>query len=217
MMFSGEFETHLSVEAHDEQIPGLQKWAEQHGWRCLHIVLARGTTVSQPMLTRRACGHLVEQIQAASKQAIRLAHAGFPVTRVKVEAAPWNAGVPQDEQEASRVGRRPEHNGYFEHHVKLVLAGGADEAELAGMAMKHGAHLSRNALRMRADGHSERFVTQRVHGGRNGAQCRLDALLVDLQPLGHPVLEVEQEYVVYDSNESMEAGWIEAGTPTKPL
>lgn len=204
MAFSGEFETHLSVAGNVGQLPDLQRWAERHGWRCLHIVLARGGSTSQPMITRRARGNLADQLLVASEHAEKLAMAGFPVMRIKVEAAPSNADVPQADGEARCADR------YFEQHIKLLLASGADEAALAAVAMRHGAHLSRNALCVREDGHSERFVTQRcARVGRRGAQRRLDALLADLQPLGHAVLDVEQEYVVYDSNEALDAGWIE--------
>jgi hypothetical protein len=44
--------------------------------------------------------------------------------------------------------------------------------------------------------------------GYTEACQRLEALQAAIAPLGHLVLEVEQEYVVYDNNLFVDAGWI---------
>jgi hypothetical protein len=59
-----------------------------------HIVLDRGSTRSQPMLTMPGRGTLTAQVGAAGSLSRDLAGAGFTVARVKVEAAPWNGDVP---------------------------------------------------------------------------------------------------------------------------
>ena len=105
---------------------------------------------------------------------------------MKIEASPLCAGVPRDDAAAATepAGR------YFEHHVKLLLAPDADTARLVGLAMRHAAHVSRNALRAREDGRLERFVTQRCHRvGRPEARRRFEALLAALTGNGYEVID----------------------------
>ncbi|MCO8277739.1 hypothetical protein M1L60_44915 [Actinoplanes sp. TRM 88003] len=194
-MFDGEFEIHLTVRAD----PGPAGYAEAHGLKYTRIVLDRGTTPDQPMLTARAHGPFAAVAAEAHEWQARLVAEGFTVTRVKVEASPFNADVPQHEAQASP-------DRYFEHHIKLVVD--TDGIELARhVSSRHDAHVSRNARRGDPDGHHERFVTQRCYDcGLPEARRRLDALLADLT--GLTVVEVEQEYVVLDSNPAVDAGWI---------
>jgi hypothetical protein len=204
--FQGDFETHITVclDA-PERLVELQEWAAVHGLKCLHIILDRGEHVSQPMLTRHGSGLLRDELAVALELSQLLAAAGFPVRRIKIEAAVFNQGVPQTNEEAR--GQRSD--GYFEHHVKVALESDVSIAAIRDVAEAHSAHLSRNACRQRADGLQERFVTQRCHSlGRRDARRRLDGLLEALANLGHPIVKVEEEYVVYDSNMAVDAGWI---------
>lgn len=138
------------------------------------------------MLTLRRSGALsaVRDDIAGTERALR--NAGFDVVRTKTEAAPWADG------EAAALGARY----HFEHHIKLLLAPGPDTAPLSA----HAAHLSRNARRVRADGRT--------------AGDRPDAPAASPRAVGHEIVSVEREFVVHDSNESLDAGWIaeEEGT-----
>jgi hypothetical protein len=213
MEFEGEFETHLTVRADDAQgVEAARAWADRHRLKFLHIILARGHTPSQPMVTRRGTGTLSGQLAAAAALCPELAAAGFVVTRIKIEAAPGNRDVPASDAEAA--DRHP--GRYFEHHVKLALDPDADVAALVATARRHAAHLSRNALRVRGDGRHERFVTQRCPSvGRPAARRRLDDLLASLEAGGYPVLDVEEEYVVHDSNLAVDAGWLDGPDQTR--
>jgi hypothetical protein len=207
MDFTGEFETHLTIRAADDaDVVRLRAWAAPRGLKCTHIVLARGQSISQPMLTRHGGGELAEQRTAATELAQELHAAGFDVTRVKIEAAPWNSGVPQSDVE----GKSHPRERYFEHHVKLLLEAGADIAPLTAIAQRHAAHVSRSALRQRDDGREERFVTQRCcRVGRATAHAALDQLVTALTSANYEIIDVEEEFVVYDSNVALDAGWIE--------
>ncbi|PZG95255.1 hypothetical protein C1I97_27230 [Streptomyces sp. NTH33] len=206
--FAGEFETHLTVRSETCGGGGepLLLWAERHGIKYTHIVLDRGRTPDQPMLTCRGQGSLAGQLATARQWSKRLLDDGFRVVRVKIEAAPWNDEVPKTDAEATDL---PE-GCYFEHHVKLVLSGELEVAAVRTLAVPHSAHVSRNARRASADGRHERFVTQRCRGvGRAEAGRRLDALLRALAEAGHTAVEVEEEFVVHDGNFAADAGWIE--------
>ncbi|WP_052849389.1 hypothetical protein [Streptomyces avicenniae] len=205
----GAWEAHLTVDCPEPETAELAAWAAGRGLGFVHIVLARGRVRSQPMITLTGTGPADAPARTAGPLAAELAAAGRPVTRVKVETPPWAEGVPQDD--AVPGARHPAR--YFEHHVKLLLPGRRDSAALERLATPHGAHLSRNARRTRADGREERFVTQRCAGvGRATAERRLAALLDALTP--YRIAEVEREYVVHDSNLALDDGWItEETTP----
>ncbi|WP_241562506.1 hypothetical protein [Streptomyces hoynatensis] len=209
----GELETHLTVDCPASGVGELAAWAAGRGLGFVHIVLARGRSRSQPMVTLRGNGSAAGRAAETGRLAAELAAAGYPVVRTKTEAAPWAQGVPQHDAAAGagHPGR------YFEHHVKLLLPPGHDRAALERLVLPHAAHVSWNARRVRADGHEERFVTQRcARVGRATAEERLTALLEALAapPVPHRIVEVEREYVVYDSNLALDDGWItEEPTP----
>ncbi len=206
--FAGEFEVHLTVrdDGDREVAARLAGYAAAHRMKCVHILLEQGEVPSQPMLTLRGAG-TYEQVRAdAAAKADGLRAEGFDVVRTKIEATPWSAGVPGTDEEAAGLG--PDY--YFEHHLKLVLARSAPVGSLLALVVGHGAHLSRNARRVRPDGRVERFVTQRCRGmGRATAGQRLDALSRQLRDRGHHIAAVEREFVVHDGNLALDAGWLE--------
>jgi hypothetical protein len=209
---SGEFETHLTVRLADavREMDGLRAFAATRGLKCTHIVLAAGASASQPMLTRGGRGTLAEQRRAAELLAEEMRLAGFAVTRSKIEATPWTYGVPQSEADAAAEppGR------YFEHHVKLLLAPEAHVPALIALARRHGGHLSRNALRSRDDGRHERFVTQRAYRvGAPAAHALFETLMADLRSARYEIRDAEEEYVVYDSDVTVDAGWLDVPSP----
>ncbi|MEU6862971.1 hypothetical protein ABZ924_06810 [Streptomyces sp. NPDC046876] len=193
-----EYETHITVRCPDPaELVRLEAWAGARGLKMTHIVLARGRMVSQPMLTLRDRGGHEELVP-------RLRADGFDPVRVKVETVPWTADRPGPG------------GGYFEHHLKLLLPAGHDRARLEALVAPHGAHLSWNARRVRADGRQERFVTQRWRGpagaeGAAGAGRACDALVAELTAAGHDIDAQEREFVLYDSDLSVDEGWIEEG------
>ncbi|GHF61925.1 hypothetical protein GCM10010218_49440 [Streptomyces mashuensis] len=203
MRFSGDFEVHVTGRAGDAG--RLEEVARLLGVKFTHIELARGRVVSQPMVTWRGAGELEGVRERAGKVVRELERRGVGVVRVKVEASPWAAGVPVTDAEAVALGAAY----YFEHHVKLLLPPGTDPGPLTRLAVAHGAHLSRNPRRVRADGHAERFVTQRCHRmGRTAAGARLEALTGALVSEGYDIVSSEREFVVHDSDASLDAGWI---------
>ncbi|WP_432972309.1 hypothetical protein [Dactylosporangium sp. CA-233914] len=142
-MLDGDFEIHLTL-AFD---PRLEAFAAGHGMKYARIVLDRGTTPDQPMLTLRCRGTLADAASAGRDWAARLAAGGYAVRRLKVEASPFNRGIPQ-----SATDLPPGH--YFEHHVKLVLA----SADAPGRA----------AAGLSADQAAARLSAERTTGGSPG-------------------------------------------------
>lgn len=212
--FVGEFETHVTVRCDtdgdgdgEDCISALRAWAAAEGGvKFTHVVLARGRVRSQPMLTLTGSGTLGQQITAATELVTGLERGAIDctVTRVKVEAAPWSRGVPRTAGEAALLGP----GYYFEHHVKILCHEG-DLEPLAALVVPYGAHLSWNARRVHGDGISERFVTQRCYGvGDASAVEALARLRSALAKDGREIVSAEREYVVYDSDASLDEGWI---------
>ena len=205
-MFTGEFETHITIAPRfDSDIARLTTWATDHNVKFVHIELARGMAMSQPMVTYWGRGTLTDAREQAKCYEALLNEAGFTVNRVKIEASVHAEGIPQTDEAAQCLFPTL----YFEHHLKLCLAQNTNLATIAKIAEAHGAHLSRNARRVRGDGLQERFVTQRCTGeGLQTAQERLHHLVEALQNAGFVSLEKEEEYVVFDSNLSLDSGWL---------
>lgn len=207
MQFTGEFESHITVSVNNniDGIKRLQGWCIDRNLKFLHILLDRGVNRSQPMLTRRGRGNFADELKIANSLCQELTAENFPVVRIKIEADPRNQGVPQSDVEALAhpIDR------YFEHHVKLLLESSTDILPLQEIARQHSAHISRNALQIRLDGCQERFVTQRCMGvGRIEAKKQLQLLLDTIESCGYRSIDVEAEFVVYDSNLSLDFGWI---------
>ncbi|WP_086669408.1 nucleotidyl transferase AbiEii/AbiGii toxin family protein [Lentzea kentuckyensis] len=199
-MYAGEFELHLTGS--EWQVDELGEFAERHGLKFSHIELQRGDVPSQPMLTIGCTGSIDDVRAVAEGWRARLFEAELHLLRVKIEAAPWNDGVPRTDDEADPAR-------YFEHHVKVLMTGTWYDwhARVFKAVDGHDAHVSRNARRKYDDGSQERFITQRCFGvGRETAKSRLRALLGALEEF--EVLEVEEEFVVDDDALHLDNGWI---------
>lgn len=207
LAFTGAFETHVTIaDRPDGGVDELALFAGARGVKFALILLDRGRTRSQPMLTMPGGGTLAAQVEAARSLSRDLVGAGFRVLRVKVEAAPWNEDVPLDDAAAVRLGNAM----HFEHHVKVVLDDRPIDGRLPALLGRHGARLSRNARRGRADGRAEWFATQRCYRvGLLTAGSRLNSLVGALRSAGWPPVEAEREFVVYDDAPSVDDGWLE--------
>lgn len=195
------YESHVTVRcAGPDEWARLRRWAAVAGLKLTHIVLARGRMREQPMLTLSGSASYAEQSARARGVVAGLRAEGFEPVRVKTESTPWAPEVP--------VRLDADDERYFEHHVKLLLDADTDLDALAARVVPHGAHLSWNARRVRAGARHERFVTQRCREvGADGAGRALERLLTELG--GCVVLGVEREFVLHDSDLSVDDGWIQ--------
>ena len=206
------YETHVTVRCDSAaESERLRCWAAGAGLKLTHIVLARGRMPSQSMVTLTGSPSYAAESARAREVAAHLRADGFVPVRVKIESSPWAPEVPREPCGADGDER------YFEHHVKLLLDADTDLDALAAKVVAHGAHLSWNARRVRASeidgsggtgGRHERFVTQRCRGvDAEGAGRLLELLLAELY--GFEVADVEREFVLHDSDLSVDDGWIE--------
>ena len=208
------YETHVTVRCGSAaESERLRCWAAGAGLKLTHIVLARGRMPSQPMVTLTGSPSYAAESARAAEVAAHLRADGFVPVRVKIESSPWAPEVPRDPCQPLDDQR------YFEQHVKLLLDAGTDLDALAARVVPYGAHLSWNARRVHdsdsggsAGGQHERFVTQRCRGvDAEGAGRELARLLAELS--GLEVIDVEREFVLYDSDVSVDDGWLEEAVP----
>jgi hypothetical protein len=189
----GSFEAHLTVEAATvERRAAFVSICAKLGVKCVLIELARGAHRSQPMTSSRHAGTQDEVMREVEALQTRLVAAGFPVTRVKVEAEVTNDGVPVDAPGPAGT--------YFEFHAKLAT--GDDTDTLRACCLANGAHLSNNAVER-----GVRFVTMRVYeAGRAEARARFERLLAALS--AWELVGTKAEFTVHDSRVELDAGWL---------
>jgi hypothetical protein len=203
----GTFESHITTEVTDPaQAQRFRQLCQDIGVKCVLIELPEGVVRSQPMTACYHHGDIAEVIQDLERLCSAVRAAGFPLTRVKLEAVATNEGVPDLDEEAAHLppGR------YFEFHVKLLLSPDDDLETLRTCCARHTARLSRNALKSDRHGGSERFVTLRRYGvGRQAAFAALEALESDLQAAGFTIAHRQREYTLFDSAERLDAGWLD--------
>ncbi|UQN10669.1 hypothetical protein [Deinococcus sp. QL22] len=198
------FEVHVTTAAMDaNRLQAYRAACRELGVKALVIELAPGVPV-QPMTCLRVWGTPETALQAARDLGAALETQGFPTQRIKIEAAPWNAGVPVSAEDAAHepAGR------YFEFHARLVIAADANLGILELLCAAQGAHLSRNPLKTRLDGQQERFVTLRVGGmGRTEAEGQAAVLTRYLEQAGWTVEDTVMEYCLYDDHRALDAAW----------
>jgi hypothetical protein len=198
------FEVHVTtVPLEPDRLQAYRAACWELGVKALVIELAPGVPV-QPMTCLRVRGTPETALQAARDLGAALEAQGFPTQRIKIEAAPWNVGVPVSAEDAAHepAGR------YFEFHARLVTCADADLSELARLCEIQGAHLSRNPLKTRPDGQQERFVTLRVGAtGRTEAEGQAAVLTRHLEQGGWMVEDTVMEYCLYDDHRALDAAW----------
>jgi hypothetical protein len=199
----GSFETHFTLRmAEAEEVID---WARKQGMKLTHIVLHGGEHPSQPMITRHSSGRLQNAYGEAKRITEQMQSMGAEILRIKIEMDSHNPAAPADAGDAMLCPP----TCYFEHHIKLLLPAGEEHTLLSNIAERHRARLSRNVLRHRQDSFEERFLTQRLYRqGRNTASSALDRLKLELEEMSFTILEIEAEYVVFDSNIDLDAGWL---------
>jgi hypothetical protein len=196
------FELHITVNQNVD-LTAFKGFCYQAGIKALVIDLGANVPV-QPMTCSRIMGSFSQAMQEAQQLRDILTNAGFEVTRVKLEAAPWNTGVPESDVQAQKA---PSGN-YFEHHTKLKLPKTTNLRLLEMLCESNNAHLSQNAFKVFADGTTERLITQRHYGlGLASASLRFTAFLEVLKSFDFKVEKTVSEYCVFDSNLELDAGW----------
>jgi hypothetical protein len=192
------FEVHLTVAP----LAAWQEWdflqtCEALEAKPIFIELARGQNWQQPMATKSLqAKDTAEAVMKCLPLAMRLNAKGYKVVRTKLETPVQYAGMvfPGEGFEA-----------YFEWHGRVKMNG---LGELLDICERHGAHLSRNALKHEPD---RRFVTLRTYLHKLDFEERLKSLKQDLATAGISLLKERAEYCVHDTKAQLDEGWLRNG------
>lgn len=202
---SGIFEAHITIAPVAKA--GQDRFVDactQLGAKPILIELPKGDVSVQLMTSSIHRGEINATFQEVKNLALALESHGFSVTRMKIEAAPTNSGIPANAEEAATF---PAEN-YYEHHLKVLLVPGDSLVMLREICHEFQAHLSRNAFKKHPDGKSEQFVTLRCYGdGLQEAEARFASLVSKVKAAGIEVLKEITEYCLFDDNISVDGNW----------
>jgi hypothetical protein len=190
------FEIHITTIIRnkvDEE--GFLSFCGQNNVKPLFIELARGQSVSQPMLSKTVyLESLVETQSYCSQISAALNKKGFPTQRIKIEVL--------DRDSELFVHTNTSHAHYFEWHGKVSYQ---NFNTLLKYCEKNQVHLSRNVLKNEAN---QRFITLREYGNKAIFHKRIDRLKKDLQNGGWKLFKEEAEYCIYDDNKQLDKNWL---------
>eukprot|EP00004_Rigifila_ramosa_P008766 TRINITY_DN2010_c0_g1_i2.p2 TRINITY_DN2010_c0_g1~~TRINITY_DN2010_c0_g1_i2.p2 ORF type:complete len:224 (+),score=53.25 TRINITY_DN2010_c0_g1_i2:26-673(+) len=212
MTISGLFEIHITTHRAND-VEAFRAACAALALKPVLIQLPAGEHATQLMTSSYVSGSLDKAAAQARQQADALQAAGFPASRVKVEAMISNAGVPDTAADA-QASIAESAGRYFEFHLKIAMRPGDYDAVNA-VCHEHGARLARNAFKQHTDTEVVFISTLRVGSlsGRQAALAALEALRKALTEAGSgkwEVLSAEREYVVMDSNIGLDRGWIDS-------
>lgn len=201
-----KFESHITIELNNKMaLTKFQTLCQQLQVKCLLIELPIKVNNFQPMTSLYHKGSFEKVFNEVTSMAQRIMNNGFQVVRVKIEALITNFGIPITEEEAKKFP-----TNYFEFHVLVELSSQEEMEKLKIICEKHQAHLSQNAFKKSLKGLNQHFVTMRLYEtGKNTAKAQFAVLLNELRKEDFRLSNQLQEYIVYDNNILLDAGWIE--------
>ncbi|KAJ3309501.1 hypothetical protein HDV04_005993 [Boothiomyces sp. JEL0838] len=121
---------------------------------------------------------------------------GISVLRIKIECL------------ASNGPKEPQNDGYFEFHWKLFLIDNEKlnlKEILKSLNLHSRLHLSRNSFKKIDSGEQIYLTLRNYDGGYEKAIQEFDSVCQMIAR--YKVLKFEREYVLYDSNFELDAGW----------
>lgn len=128
---------------------------------------------------------------------------GFEISRQKIETLVTSKHAPQTDEEAVGTSGK-----YFEYHVDIPINSAYESKKLEEITIRHGAHLSRNLKKNVA--RAEEIATIRHYElGRMSSWGILKAFTNDLKLNSISIKSIMPEYCIYDSNPSLDSGWVE--------
>lgn len=196
---SHELEIHLTLSHPSiEDYKGcFNDFLEEYGYKFTHIELNKGKHVTQQMVTRRVKGNLLHEFSKIfNEHRFKLLKCGYVPVRIKIEVPPWSELVSLFKTDDT----------YYEAHIKVKIHQ-KDEGLLALAAQEVNGHLSKNAFKELDGDYNERFITIRMKHNLFHFQRTVEEAVAFLEKERFEVLEVEQEYCIYDSNLDLDKGW----------
>ncbi|NIG53002.1 hypothetical protein [Chitinophaga sp. Cy-1792] len=190
------FEVHLTIsEITQERVASFSDCCNRLSARPLLIELSKGTCIQQPMLYAvLSTNSYQEVLQQCDSYTESLIANDFFVKRSKIE-------IPADH--AFSWINDGDYPPYFEWRGKIDFI---KKEELMRLCELYNVRLSQNALRNDPD---NRFITLREYADEELFQARVKAVKNGLTKGGWNLQKQQFEYCIYDTNRSMDAGWLD--------
>lgn len=219
-LFKGTFEIHIFVEPLDAPQEILDKFREvcnANKMKALFLVLdfKHVGPVGVPQSSRYVTGTMEDARRVCREDVEVLTKGGFKVIREKIEAvAGITQGVPETKDDDVAVS--PDH--YFEYHIQVQHKGQAtlaftkeeDErlreiSRVLEQKLDLCVPVSWNSMK-----ESQRFLNTRTYGlGKAESYPLVESVVKALEEEGLQTIKVIREFIVSDSNKSLDNGWLE--------
>jgi len=192
------FEIHITTDALTEnQIKDFITFCEKFSYKPIIIQLPLGETQQQPMISKVV---YTEEAEVFRSELERIKKTFFdysyPIKRVKIE-------VPLDKIYLAEKTYPLYKGGYGEWHAKIQFE---DEKDLDKLRLYRQMHLSQNSLKGEPN---KRIITSRQYDNLQSFQDQTTFFRQQIENHGFTVIKEEHEYCIYDSNKSVDKGWIE--------
>lgn len=134
---------------------------------------------------------------------------GFTPTRLKIEAAPWHASTPSNDN-----GLRLKAGQYFESHLAVECPSG-HRNRLAAVGAMASLHVSRNAFKRVGETEIVMATLRKSEGTIEMFKSDLSKARRAVEANGFVVGKEIVEFAIYDSNVNHDASWFAANDNNK--
>jgi len=192
-----KIELHITInKLGNNEIESFEEFCHSINAKPIIILLSTGENAQQPMISKMitCCNkhELEKEVESIKRQ---FKSNRYEITRIKMEVAPW------DSKEAKKLFVVDSDN-YYEWHGKIRID---SEKYAASLIHNLGGHISRNVLK--SDPNSK-FITIRDYGTEEDINYKIDRLKNGLNQNNVEIIKEELEYCIFDSNVSLDKGWI---------
>lgn len=184
---------HTVVITNPEEIAKFKVVSQELGIKPILVETTSGVT--DLMTSARMLGTITDANKYLKELSGLLSNAGFSVIREKIETVPWYSD--KDCVEDST---------YYECHYQIPVDKDTDYEKLASVCKDNNAHLSQNLFKKLENG-GVQMVTIRNYSSRSEFQKSSTKLLHELSQFSNKI-NMEQEFVVLDTNLSHDNLWI---------
>ena len=192
-----KIELHITCNAlTSNQIETFENFCYSIDSKPIVILLSSGENKQQPMISKIiSCKDKNDIKKELDFIKSKFKANGYRITRIKMEVAPW------DIMEAEQMFNRKKEN-YFEWHGKINIE---NEKNATLAISEFGGHISRNVLKKNPN---FKLVTIRDYGTEQDIKEKIIKLKKGLDQIGINFIKEELEYCIFDSNVSLDKGWI---------
>ena len=198
----GTFQVHLTVENYD-----MEKFLHvcaTNKLKPIFIHLNNGNHRKQVMASFYHDGTYPDIIEEI-KTLIDIHFEEFNVIRVKIKSLISNHGLPDNDIDRLFWSER---SNYFEFHYKVLIKSAIRFKKLEELCANESLHLAFNAFKKTSIHETYYFVTMRLFDvGKTNATIRNNHIIRYLTCNHYPPVKVEEGFIIYDSNISLDSGW----------